>query len=664
MRRPARIALGVVASLVAVALAALAAVPFLVSAERFRPGIEAQASAALGAPVRIGSLRLVPAPGIRAEARSIQVGGIQAGARDGTRPLEVDRLRLGLRLWPLLGGEVRLSSLAAEGLRLRLRRGPDGQWRPEVGMGTAAPARGAAGGSPAAAIPVDRIDLRDARITFIDPSGPAPLREGWTLGPVRASLEPGGASHPWKFSLGAALGREGEGTLSLEGVVPPSEPSGARVRLRIEALGVEPARILGALAGQVLPPSLRSGTFGGSLEVRGADPPRGGASPAQIVPGMVASGRLDLSDLVLQVGSGARARSLRADATLSLEGPTARLSPLRLRLGEDVLEGDLTWRAGREPELSGELRSRRLDLDRALALLSAPAPASAHPRAAPPSSAPLPAARGTLRLTIDSGRLLGMEFSNGKAEAALERGRLALRSLGASLYGGEVRGSGALTLGKDRLPFDLEAGVRGVDLEGALPALRPDLKGVLTGRFTGTLALRGAGLSSAELASALGGATKLDLRDGRVQSVSILRQVATLLEVAGGKGIGRDHTPYRSVTGDFQVGEGRARTKNLALRSEDLDLDGEGSFGLDATIDFDIDGRFSPAVTESMVARTPSLRHLVEKDGRLYIRLRMRGPLASPRVEIDRAFLRSRLRRALEDRAKEKLQDRLKGLLR
>lgn len=684
-------------------VAAAAAAPLLISAQRFIPELEKQASAALGVPVQVGSLRLRPGLGIRAEA-----GGLRVGPREGARPLEVDRLVISLRLWPLLRGEVRLGSVTADGVRLRLRRSAAKQWQPEGGFGslkggpggpaTAPPAAGAAGSTPAgagggAAFPVDRVALRDVQITFIDPAAAAPLRRGWTLGPARAELETPTASRPWRFSLHAELGgsappaaaggekKQSEKggiseTVAITGSLPSGSLADAVVSLEIDDLSVGAASVLMAIAGMKMPEGVQAGTLGGRLDVRGLGGAAAREPAARIVPGYEAAGQLELSDLQIRLGAGNRARTVRVDAGLRLEGPQATLSPLKVRIGEERIEGSAVWRAGTPPELSGELHSPQLDLDAVLALLEAPATAAppsatlaggrgeGKPGPAPASGTAPPEARGKLTVKIDSGRLLGLVFSDARIETALDRGRLGLQSLSVSLYGGGIEGSGSLVMGREPLPFELETRVQGVDLEGALPALRADLKGALTGRFSGGLSLRGAGVSTADLNERLGGRLSLELRDGRLQSLSVLRQVATLLEVAGGKGIGKEYTPYKSLTGDFTIAQGRARTRNLALRSEDLDLDGQGSFGLDSTLEFDVDGRFSPGVSAAMVEKTPALRHLIEKDGRLRIRFLMRGPLASPRVEIDQAFLRSRLKRAVEERGREKLRDRLKDLLR
>jgi uncharacterized protein involved in outer membrane biogenesis len=541
--RAARILLWSVAGLAALLAAAALAAPFLIPAARLIPVIEAQASAALGAPVSIGSLRLRPGLSVRAEAGEVRVGGKAApGGKSAAAPVEIARLEIGLRLLPLVRGEVRIAGLGAEGVRVRMRRRRAGWGLEGAPPGSLLGGQRAAGatGSPLAtpatgAPPVGRVEVRDARISFTDSAG---LKEEVLIDLV-AALEPG----------------------------------------------------------------------------------------------------------------------------------TARLDPFRIGLGKERITGSLEWRAGEPPVLTGALRSERFDIDKALALAAALSPASAaasRPAAGAPAApaASAPAVSGRLQVEIDAGRVVGMEFQDARAEAAYEKGRLVLHSLSAALYRGAVEGSGSVETGREPLPFEIRAEAREVDLEGALPALSPDLRDLLTGRFSGRLSLRGEGLDAPDLQRSLRGEVRLDLRDGKVASVSVLQQVAFLLEAVGGKGIGRESTPYRSISGDFEVRGGRAHTRNLALRSEDLDLDGEGSFGLDATLDFDLDGRFSPAVSEAMLAETSNLRHLVDKDGRLRVRLLMRGPLAAPKVTLDPAFLRRVMKRAAEERGREKLREKLEGLFR
>jgi uncharacterized protein involved in outer membrane biogenesis len=152
----------------------------------------------------------------------------------------------------------------------------------------------------------------------------------------------------------------------------------------------------------------------------------------------------------------------------------------------------------------------------------------------------------------------------------------------------------------------------------------------------------------------------LEIRDGVLTSFSVLRQIAALLEVAGGKGIGREETPFEYLRGTLAIGDRKARTTDLALHSADLDLDGNGWVGLDATLDLNAAARFSEASTQGMVDKHGSLARLVDA-GRLAVHFNLNGSLASPGFRLDtRATTRQAVSGAKE-RAEKRLLDRIRG---
>ncbi|MEE8536955.1 MAG: AsmA family protein [Acidobacteriota bacterium] len=572
MGRKPRIALLVVAAAAALLLLVFLALPFLISSDRFLPLLEEQASAAIGLPVKIDHLRLKPGLGLR-----LQGGGVRVGGRENAPDLTVEEFGVGLRLWPLVRGEVRLGRVNVKGVVLRLQRLPQSRgWGIPGVSGASLPGqatprvkqtRADSDQTAAADLPVDRIDLRDVRVVFIDPEGPAGLREGVTLGPARVTLERQGGGAAWRFEIGVALGGTDDEKVKLSGEVPLSGVARTHVLAEVLDVDVETLRPLLLVAGVQVPEVVHSGVARGSIEFHTSGAQEGSGAVPGLLDGVVANGSLDLSDLKVKLGEGPRFRMLAETFHVA------------------------------------------------------------------------------------------MEFS-------LEGGALQLEKLSTSLYGGELNGTGSLNPFVDPMPFSLQARASRIDLAGALPALSADLEGLLTGRFSGEMKLEGQGLTQLDLSRNLRGGLSLDLRDGELMSVSILRQVAKLLEVAGGRGIGKETTPYDSIRGDFDIRSGKAHTRNLTVRSQDLDLDGEGTFGLDATLDFDVVGRFSPEVSREMVAETSSLRYLVGEDERLEIRFRLHGPLAGPSVQIDQAQFRKGLKRAAEEKGKEKLLEKLKGLFR
>src|SRR5207245_1139110 len=101
------------------------------------------------------------------------------------------------------------------------------------------------------------------------------------------------------------------------------------------------------------------------------------------------------------------------------------------------------------------------------------------------------------------------------------------------------------------------------------------------------------GLEMKPILSSASGSGVFEIARGSITSFSVLKQLAALLELAGGKGIGRDETAFDSLSAHLAIASGRASTDDLKLRASDLDLEGKGSVGLDATMKLGVTARFS-----------------------------------------------------------------------
>jgi uncharacterized protein YhdP len=216
------------------------------------------------------------------------------------------------------------------------------------------------------------------------------------------------------------------------------------------------------------------------------------------------------------------------------------------------------------------------------------------------------------------------------------------------------------------MPFTLQSRVEGVDVARLLTAWSPGSAGVLRGRGAVDLDLRGVGYVPEKLRT-LEGSLHLEVRDGALTTVGLLETVAALLQAAGGRGIGKEETPFRALEGNFAVHAGIAHTEDLALVADDLRLDVRGDVDLTGPLALEGVVAFSPEVSASMVQKTGALRVRQGPDGRLTVPLTLRGTLTAPRVQVDvqrivREGLREETRQELErrvERTKKKLLERL-----
>ncbi len=324
------------------------------------------------------------------------------------------------------------------------------------------------------------------------------------------------------------------------------------------------------------------------------------------------------------------------------------------------------------PRLDLNLEFVRLDAAELAALAGWASAGAAASSAASPVAAGAPQpplltrlqGRGTLR--AQTARLAGLDVENLSAALELGGGAVRLRDATFGLYGGRHHGTLTLNAVQPGMPFLLQSRVDGVDVARLLAAWSPGSAGVLRGRGAVDLDLTGVAYAPEKLRT-VAGSVHLSVSDGALTTVGLLETVAALLEAAGGRGIGKDETPFRSLAGDFAIHAGIAHTDDLALVADDLRLDVRGDLDLTGPLALEGVVAFSPQVSASMVQRTGALRVRQGADGRLTVPLTLRGTLHTPKVQVDvqrilREGLRDERRKDLErevERAKKKLLDRL-----
>lgn len=247
------------------AVAFLAALPYLLDAPKVQAAIADSASQALGRPVRFASLSLslLPLPALRLTGLSVA-----EDPKFGTAPfLTVEAGRLRVRLWPLLMGRVEITELTFERPRLALIQAPEGRWN-MASLGAppgGTPAAGKGGGAMRAGslLPlVSSVRVVGGSLSYETrmPGYPSKTDQPGSGTPITYRLE-GLSLNARSSGLGAPISFEGEtritpgdlrlkivgGSLAPEVGRPPME-SAVRTDVELKADDVGP--LVRALLGQ------------------------------------------------------------------------------------------------------------------------------------------------------------------------------------------------------------------------------------------------------------------------------------------------------------------------------------------------------------------------------------------------------------------------------
>jgi AsmA protein len=681
--RPVNWILAVVVVVLIVLAATALLLPRLLDTRSIAARIASEVKTLTGRTMTLGtiSFRILPVPAVQVAPVTLGEGARYPG-RDFVR---LKSLEARLRLWPLFGGRVEIASLVFQEPTVTLIRDRQGRWnfddlleRLQALESSAASSSGAPaspGGAPATASPgrlgIARAEIHGGRLVLYDDAVVPGRRSELRLGPVDAGLAGWGVGRRTTADLSVALGKSRlQAEATLEGKDEAQVVAATMKSSRVEAGDLRP---LLPWLGIASPAGL---DIGGTVTLDGrASIPL--ASPAAVqFEGTAALDNLHYKDASM------KGPVEHVGGKLRVSGARAEWDPFTATLGTSEVHGRMSVENYLKPRIGFDLASKRLDLNQLLDRLGAGGPTAAAPASAagrqagaPPTATPAaqPAAgpeagllaqvsgRGTLN--VDALRFQTFDLSGVRGTVTLANGVLSLGDFAAGLYGGSLRGEAALDLSRRVPGYRLQTDLEGVDVNAAATAFDPSLKDILRGRLGGKLGLTANGAAFDAILGSARGTAAVGINDGAITSISILKQLAALLEMAGGKGIGRDETPFKSLAGSFVVGDRKARTSDLHLDSTDLDITGAGDLGLDASLDLGLTARFSEEASRGMLEKNGQLRVLADKDGRVVVHLLAKGPLAKPQVALDTRQQVKQLQEQKKQEVKDKVRSRLLDML-
>src|SRR5947209_2270827 len=208
MNRKILIGLGIV---VALLIVIVAAVPFFIDANQFKPKAESEASAALGRQVTIGSLDLSLLHG-GVVANNVTVADDPAFSRNPF--LNAKALKIGVEMWPLITSrQVHVTSLTVQEPQIALVKAANGKWNFDS-LGSKAPKKDASKTSSSSGqFTVQDFSLKNGRIDVVQAG------KKHTYEDVNVSVQNLSEKSVFPFEVDAKA--PGGGTLNVKGNAGP-----------------------------------------------------------------------------------------------------------------------------------------------------------------------------------------------------------------------------------------------------------------------------------------------------------------------------------------------------------------------------------------------------------------------------------------------------------
>ena len=608
--------LGLVVVLVVIAIGTL----FLIPTDRIGAIVGDQFERATGRTMSIaGDIRpsLYPTLGVRADG--VEVGN-PAWVEDGPM-LRAERLNIGVDLWALLSGAVRVQRFELVRPEIVLVSRADGvvSWDFSDGEGVSASEGEAAedGGGGLGGFSLDVAEISGGSLRFRDMAAGTDIRaEELTL-----TLRLPSADGPARL--------EGRGAMN-----------GAAVSVEAVIEGVGPL-----LEGELRPVTLALDWAGGEAGFDG----RVGLSPLG-VDGAVALDATDLGPLLafagqaapdLPRGLGRDRLAVEGEFTLASEG-TAHLRAARFTFDDNALAGDIDVIPGDDrPTIRAALTGGALNLSGLTegegGGSDAPASASQGWSRDPIDVSALHSADAEVALVLTGLDLGMMQLGAVDLRATLSSGRLVFDLRQISAYDGAITGQyvingrGGLSMGGDMRVADVR-----------LNPLLTDFAGWdrLEGSGTIDLNFLMVGNDLNALINSLDGSGSLSFGEGAILGLDIGGMIRNLDTSYRGEG---QRTVYESLTASFTMADGVVSNDDLLMAATFGELTGAGTISLgQQVLDYTI---------------VPRVIYGEGSDGGLQVPLRISGYWGDPNYSLDlEALARQELEDeidALEERATE-----------
>jgi AsmA protein len=681
--RPLKITAYAVAALLGLLLVGVILVALLFDPNDYKADIEKLAQERLQRKLVLqGDLRLSYFPWL-----ALELGPAQLGEREpfGSQPfVSVQQVRLSLKVWPLLRGQVAVGDVQLLGPSIRLITDAQGRhnWDDLTSDSRAADTAKESSGTIDASIA--GISVQKGEVVLDD------RREQTQTALHDFTLQARGigAGRPFQLQSSFAVAQGARNIAArlaatvnadwnakryaltqfyLQSTVTGTDAPQAElpVAVRADTLALDMGKQTLQLTGLQL--SVGAAQISGSLqgeEILDAPKFTGQVALAPLsLPEFFKQAHLDppqTRDQVLQ--------KLSFDSDLTATTSALELQNIKLQLDDTTASGRFGVADFKALALRFDLDVDRIDFDR---YLPPQDPTKAEASAAKTSApTPIPVdllrtlnARGELR--VGNAKFSGLNLQKLRIGIAARDGDVQIAPAQAALYGGSYRGDIGLNVA-GRLPrLAFNAQVANVDFAPLLKDMVQSERLVGRGAFNAKLTASGA--DTAAMLADLDGTLDFKLADGAYVGMDLWYEIRRARAVFKQQPIperaGAERTAFTAFQGTGVVRNGVLDNQDLQVAAQYLKIDGQGTVDLvRSTLDYRFNAQVLRIPRED--ADPGNLQELVDAE----IPITASGPLASPKVRPDvQGYVKARAKQELnkeKDKLQKKLADKLRDLLR
>lgn len=248
------------------------------------------------------------------------------------------------------------------------------------------------------------------------------------------------------------------------------------------------------------------------------------------------------------------------------------------------------------------------------------------------------------KATIGQGRFENIRFNNLSADLTKKGKLFELSNMIFHTFKGKITAKGRVDMQGAIPRFSFTTKVDGAEVNQVYNTFASP-KDLLFGLLATDFTMDGVGFKEEELTKNLNASGRLNLRDGRITSFDLLREIALIAKLMGVETRGIE-TRFDDLSMGFSIKSGKIFTDNLSLTMKDMKMAASGYIGLDKSIDL-----FARAWLSPRFKMPGFTQYAFEKDenGRVIVPFRLAGTLLKPKLALDTTALKTRVQKEIKE---------------
>jgi uncharacterized protein involved in outer membrane biogenesis len=274
-------------------------------------------------------------------------------------------------------------------------------------------------------------------------------------------------------------------------------------------------------------------------------------------------------------------------------------------------------------------------------------------------------------LRAERGAFGGVAISNLVAKVQRRGGRLEISPLTLDACDGRLIGDATYVPASTKAPsrFGFDGRLEKMSIARLAISLTGIPSPLLEGKLDLAIDAEGSGDDWSSIRNALSGTGRIDLQEGMLRNVNLAE--STLTGITGAPGLAgllpeslrkdfpllfaTKDTRFDALSAALQITGGRVATRDLAMKARDFLIRGDGTVGLDGTVDLAAVLVPSVELSRRLVEQASLLKHLVDASGRVALPFKLAGTLPGAKPSPDLSALTGALGRGLIEGLGERL---------